>query len=313
MQTRNVTLGVALSALALLAGCAASGRHDAAQTLATPACSGPPPQLLSQAGLYRDTVKKVFASDAVAYETRYPEWSNGATKRRFVQLPAQTKIDTSDMDHWSFSVGSRFWTEFTVAGKRVETRMIERTGPDARDFRFASYAWNEDETDAELTVLGAKNVRGTEYDIPSVGACWGCHAKEKERVLGFSAIQLSHDGAGPTVRSLSASGTLTTPVPETLEMPAKDVAGDALGYLHGNCGHCHGDQGPKGVRLRIRVGSREVDEDDRYQSVAGARALRSHMTGERRCSATAALDLQKPDSYGIRAVDAWIDLLGRDR
>lgn len=308
MKRSKLILGLALCALPFIFGCAATAACEAA----TSALKAAPSERLSNAGLYRDAANKVLADDAVAYESKYPEWSNGAVKRRFVQLPAGARIDSADMDHWSFPVGTRLWTELTVDGKRVETRMIERTGTEDSDFRFASYMWNEDETDAELTVLGAKNVRGTAHDIPSVGACWGCHTKEKERVLGFSAIQLSHDGAGLTVQGLAAAGRLTTPVADTFKMPGTDVAANALGYLHGNCGYCHGENGPKGLRLRVSVGSRNVESTDAYESAVGVRDLRSHMTGERRCNAVAKLDLKQVDSNGIRTVDAWIASLSRN-
>ena len=38
---------------------------------------------------------------------RYPLWSDGAEKQRYLSLPPGTQIDTSNMDDWKFPVGTR--------------------------------------------------------------------------------------------------------------------------------------------------------------------------------------------------------------
>jgi hypothetical protein len=51
---------------------------------------------------------------------------------------------------------------------------------------FAAYAWRADESDAEFAPLGVTNARGTVREIPPFGACFTCHGKLEERVIGFS-------------------------------------------------------------------------------------------------------------------------------
>ena len=108
--------------------------------------SGPPdpPETLSATGLYSDIGTLTLAADVREYEPTYALWSDGAEKRRWIRLPPGTKIDTSDMDHWSFPVGTKIWKEFQFAGKRVETRLIYRFGPGDDDFIYAAYVWDGD-------------------------------------------------------------------------------------------------------------------------------------------------------------------------
>lgn len=71
-----------------------------------------------------------------------------ADKRRWLRLPAGTAIDASDPDAWQFPPGTRLWKEFAHAGRRVETRYIERRA-DGR-WRYAAYVRSADGSDATL-------------------------------------------------------------------------------------------------------------------------------------------------------------------
>jgi mono/diheme cytochrome c family protein len=96
-------------------------------------------------------------------------------------------------------------------------------------------------------------------------------------VLGFSALQLSPErdpGAlhaellpepGIDLRTLAAKGLLVG-LPDTmLETPPRIAAASAteraaLGYMHGNCGHCHNARGPlQNVGLFLRQDVRSAD------------------------------------------------------
>jgi len=66
-----------------------------------------------------------------AYKPALELWADGATKQRFISIPAGIKIDTSSFDEWVFPNGTKVWKEFRLDGKRVETRLYEK-GTDAR-------------------------------------------------------------------------------------------------------------------------------------------------------------------------------------
>src|SRR5690606_3710289 len=76
-------------------------------------------------------------------------------------------------------------------------------------------------------------------DIPSENQCINCHDKMPDIALGFTALQLSHDGEGVTLQKLSDEGRLSHPPAEPFSIPGTEVERAALGYLHANCGNCH--------------------------------------------------------------------------
>ena len=205
------------------------------------------PRVLSQTGLYVDITSKQVGATLEAYTPTYTLWSDGVDKARWIYLPECGAIDSSDMDHWQFPVGTRAFKEFSVGGKRLETRMVHRFGPGSDDFLYATYVWRDDELEADHTPNGLPDVRGTDHDVPDVDACTRCHGPHPaggglpSRMLGFSAFQLSHDGPGWTMKTLSDQGRLSHPAPMGFSIPGSPTTQQALGYLHANCGNCHND------------------------------------------------------------------------
>jgi len=214
-----------------------------------------------------------LASYVRGYEPKYPLWADGAIKERHVYIPKCSTIDTSDMDHWKFPVGTRFWKTFKIADKPVETRLLHHFGPGEADWLYAAYQWDankpEDPAAAISVPAGVIIENDVDHDIPAQGQCINCHAKLSERVLGFGAFQLSHDSTGEdlTIKKLSELGWLTNPAPDGFEVPGTPVQQAALGYLHGNCGGCH-NQGQsiptadKPLFLRLLVGQKNYAATD---------------------------------------------------
>jgi len=227
-----------------------------------------PPDRLSKTGLYASAGATALSPRALAYQPAYELWSDGAVKSRHAYLPKCAKIDDSDMDHWSMPVGARFWKEFRRDGVLVETRLIHRFGPGPDDWTFAAYQFSaNDATDATIVpgATGAQNVNGTPHDIPSLVQCKNCHTKLPERVLSFSAIQLSHSGRGETITTLSSGGRLTVPSPNGFSVPGNATQQAALGYLHANCGNCHNSAfAGTTLRMRLLVAQRTVAATDAY-------------------------------------------------
>jgi len=211
--------------------------------------------LCAQAGPLPVHLRDTGLSDPrnLAFSPQYPLWSDGAHKRRWIYLPPGAAIDASRPDAWEFPAGTRLWKEFALGGP-VETRFIERM-PDGT-WRYATYIWNEEGTDARLAPAEGIAALPTHdgYSIPSQSDCRACHESAAVPVLGFSALQLSSDRdplaphaaarseidldglvARGLVKNLPAGGT--RPRIEA----SSPIERAALGYLHGNCGHCHND------------------------------------------------------------------------
>src|SRR4051794_17608051 len=68
---------------------------------------------LSQHGVYADLSTRKPARSALEYEPQYPLFSDFADKRRWLLLPSDTQVDTSDMDHWRFPLGTKVVKEFS--------------------------------------------------------------------------------------------------------------------------------------------------------------------------------------------------------
>ncbi len=213
-------------------------------------------------GLCDDDGCATINAGITEYVPNFPLYADGASKRRWIQLPAGTKIDTTNMDRWVFPVGTKFWKEFTSGPTRVETRFITKLLDDdeaPNAWFFVTYIWNAAQDDTVATTSGQMDANGTTFNVPSRANCKECHDSLKpSRVLGFQAIQL--DGATPFgLEDLITADLLTAP-PTTgtagnrFPLPGLTVDKKALGYFHGNCGHCHNPQSPTHDIVPLELG-----------------------------------------------------------
>lgn len=286
-------------------------------------CEGPP-------GLYREGSCTELAEGVRRFTPRYALWSDGAEKERFVYLPDGATIDTSDPDGWVYPVGTVFFKTFSRDGLRIETRRNEKVseGVGLSAWRMQTFAWSADQRSVTEVTAGVVDALGTGHDIPSASLCVRCHAGSATDVaLGFTAIQLNHAGSDVSLAGLIAEGALSAPIAlEDALIPGEPTASDALGYLHANCGACHGgSSAPAGLQFWIAVGTPDVTETSTYLTAVGRRsswpgAPERISSGDPDASAvvlrmrTRALADQMPpvatelvDPTGIAAVRAWIE------
>ncbi len=245
-----------------------------------------------------------IASYVNGFVPKYPLWSDGATKDRYVYIPKCATIDTTaDMDHWKFPVGTTFWKTFKVGQVAVETRMLHRFGAGALDWTYAAYAWDSslgaaaaaDPTNAPLAPdVGVPNANATTHDIPSIGQCKQCHNGLEEKILGFQAIQLSHAPAGTdlAIDKLNELGMLSKAAPAGgFTVPGVAVEQAALGYMHGNCGGCHSDKTPTPAAvpqlLRLSTLQTTIATTDAVKTTVGITVVSGNVniTGKKRIAA----------------------------
>ena len=191
---------------------------------------------LSETGLYSDIAAGQLAPGVLAYEPAYVLWTDAATKSRWVKIPDGETIDTSDMDRWVYPVGTKLWKDFTRDGVRIETRLLEKT---ADEWFMMAFVWNTDQTDAEAAPNGLSNAGGTPHDVPAQDKCGKCHDNIADRVIGVSAVLLSHDRGGLVLQDWIDDGTLSDPPSGHFTVPGDATSEPVLGYLHANCGNCH--------------------------------------------------------------------------
>lgn len=249
--------------------------------------SSPPPtptELLSTTGLYTDIARKQVDPRNLPWQPQYPLWSDGSAKERWIRIPDGQRIDTSNMDRWVFPVGTKFYKEFSFAGRRVETRIMEKVSGAASidGWTFKAFQWRSDESDAVLVpTAGVPNAApttfGTTHDIPSLEQCRACHTRGGDAVNGFDALQLSDDRdplavdaarlepGDVTMSELVRRGLVTNAPAGDVRIASSTPAGRwAMGFLHGNCNNCHNPQAPAaqaGMDFRHTVNAtREADE-----------------------------------------------------
>jgi hypothetical protein len=242
--------------------------HDAGSKDALAADALPPgcetgaqgePTDLRCTGLYSDWASKTVAANVREYDPGLRLWSDGAGKTRWIYLPPGTKINTSDMDEWTFPAGTKLWKEFVVGGARLETRLIWKR-PNG-NWYFTTYRWAADESSAPELTTGEVNADGNGYEIPTQSNCYDCHNGRIDHVMGFEAVALSSSQAsGVTMQTLTAQNLLTNPPASAITVPGDTATAAALGYLHMNCGvSCHnngnGEASNTSVFMRLNVAS----------------------------------------------------------
>ncbi len=216
------------------------------------------PDDLRCTGIYDDFATRKLACGVLEYAPGFALWSDGATKRRFIQIPAGTKIDVTDIDQWTFPPGTKAWKEFHIPVDGglvlVETRLFAKLANGT--WRWATYVWSADGTTATRNDNGVKNVLGTAYEIPNQMQCNECHSGRFDRILGFDAILMSApEATGFKYADLMKNDLLSStggviPRATDLQVPGTPTERAALGYLHANCGvGCHNEQAQSPANL----------------------------------------------------------------
>ena len=306
------------------------------------------PARLSETGLFAAGSTTEPGPGVLPFSPQYPLWSDGATKRRWIWLPPGTQIDATDPDAWEFPAGTRLYKEFAL-DRRIETRVIARQADGS--WTYGVYVWREAGRDAllapeqgipALPVAAAPDGR---YAVPSRYDCRACHEGARVPVLGFSALQLStdrdplapHADAGnPTdLNELVRRGLIRNLPERLLQTPPRIAAATpaeraALGYLHGNCGHCHGAEADAAVPVNLRLQQtasggapreslRSLLEYSRFQPVGTHAPARIVRPGDAAASVLPLrmrsrdpriqmppLGTRLPDTAGLALIERWI-------
>lgn len=297
------------------------------------------PVLLSETGCFDPLDPTVPVEAMIPYEPNSELWSDGATKRRWLATPDGTTIDADALGDLDLPIGSVLAKEFSVAGQRIETRLLVRHD----DGVWAGYTYAWDAAEAEATLVdGALTVPTPSGDwrIPSRAECLQCHTEVAGDTLGLELGQLNRDLEYPSTAitanqlfTLEAVGLLTDPLGNTPDqlsaLPDPTTAPQspaARSYLHANCAHCHQPGGPGlgDIDLRIteidhtgcELATAPIEGDlgvpgalivDPGSSATSVLSLRMHATDAHRMPPLATVVV---DPLGTSLVDGWIDDMG---
>lgn len=220
-----------------------------------PKLSDSPFYLLSKAPQNYINLKK--------YVPQYPLYSDDATKKRYIYLPTNTKIDTTSPDEWIYPMGTIFYKEFSIDGKKIETRVWEKTAiaQGMASWRPSVYVWRTanasgDQTEADLLTVddfytkpvGERQLYQAgqveaKYKMVRMAQCTTCHKGSNDSALGFNYLQLSGTSLEFDLSKIASLNYFTTP-PLTLDtIKGSQKARDAMGYMQSNCATCHSPRG----------------------------------------------------------------------
>lgn len=222
----------------------------------------------------------------VPYDLNTQLFSDYTKKQRFIWMPEGVSGTYDETEVFELPVGTVLIKNFyypddfrdpSSPRTILETRLLVH-GEDG--WRGLPYIWNDDQTDAMLSLAGGDRhisfihdsgeTLQTRYLIPNVNQCQSCHLKDGKMVpIGTAVRHLNkdypyEDGTQNQLIRWQQSGYLQG-VPDPKEAPRLSDAGDpgsgtvdmrARAYLDINCAHCHSPGGPartSGLFLRSDV------------------------------------------------------------
>lgn len=250
----------------------------------------PLPLLLSQTQCFTDLKALQPAAGVIPYEVNAPLWSDGSHKARFWVPPAGYKPGTpaflqpaDDYTSWDLPVGSVLIKHFALGTTRVpvETRFMRR---DADGWKFLTYRWKADGSDAELQpggggeavwpILLADGATSQTWHYPTATDCVACHkggGTFAGQVLGVQTAQLDRPAtwsgvaipnqlavlrdAGVAPPGIQAADPFVQQPDLTELPPGADqalVARWTRTWMHANCSHCHRPGGSAPTQLDLR-------------------------------------------------------------
>ena len=234
------------------------------------------PTHLSDLGLFSGAGVPADPDVLLPYSVQSPLWSDGATKDRWVMLPAGAQIGFSEHGAWEFPVGSAFIKHFGIVvderfperRRPLETRLFVHSAPDT--YYGITYKWNDEGTDAVLLrerrveyvgIIDAEGrLRQQRYTYPSPADCMTCHNEAAGRALGVRTAQLNGTmkyesgyanqlltwaqlglfGDTLSPRGLDAEAIEAFPRLAPLDDESRSLEDRVRSYWESNCSMCHG-------------------------------------------------------------------------
>lgn len=245
------------------------------------------PRNLSRTGLFEDVETQRPAPGVISYSINAHHWADHTRSERWMAVPGSDPISVDDKGNWIFPDGSVLAKTVTMdnvlfegsAGKearsqRLETQILHRENGTWRPY---TYAWNAEQTDAELVDSAgfSRDLQMRDADAPhgirkqtwrfaARRECQLCHnpwVEAQTTIFGLQSasplavnaqqLRCSH-GEGETQESQLAAWRQIGLLDEKLMQAVADVepfadpydaSADinhrARAWLHVNCSYCH--------------------------------------------------------------------------
>jgi len=230
------------------------------------------PRKLSETGIFSKLNPPVPAAGVIPFSVKAPQWLDGATAERFVATPNSEAVfwgkGVWGDDRVAWPKDSVLTRTLMLEGRRVETQLLHYDG---LQWQAYTYAWNDEQTDAELVPAGGSQklvkiadasapggTRKKLYQYQSRAQCLTCHNVWCNFTLGFDLPQLDREQDFNGVRdneihTFQHLGLLTSTSPPSGGPPSilpppslvdpQDASAPlekrARSYLAVNCSACH--------------------------------------------------------------------------
>lgn len=246
------------------------------------------PTKLSETGLFASVKDHAPAPGVLPFVVISRQWQDGATAEHWVAFPSESSATlykegrpVPGMVDWHnfrmhFPKDGVLMKTILLGGRRLETQLLHFDGV---DWHAYSFAWRDDQTDADLVPADgidreiAEGEQKRIWSFHSRSQCMSCHSSWSEYALGFQTEQLNRPGSAGrnqlvaftetgVIRRVDNDGKplppfdtasvrreakLANPTDASLPLEARSRS-----YLHANCGHCHCEGGGGTVNLRLR-------------------------------------------------------------
>ena len=267
------------------------------------------PTKLSETGLYGSVKDHTPAPGVQPFHPAAEQWADHAAAEHWIALPGTSALTVfpgkgKPIPAAPFGVRTRLhYPKDAVLAKtlrleseagnpksvrRVETQLLHFDGVDWRGYTFA---WRDDQSDADLVPAEgtekdfavrdpafAGGTRRQTWTFPSRNQCFQCHTMWSDYSMAFNPAQLNHDAERGGKKQnqlawLSEQGFIRRAALDDQPLSPFDAASaaseaklhdpfDAAGgtldqrarsYLHVNCGHCHRYNGGGTVQLELHL------------------------------------------------------------
>ncbi|QTN39344.1 hypothetical protein HZ996_09400 [Cryomorphaceae bacterium] len=223
---------------------------------------------LSEYGFFETPMSKLKPAHGLVlpYSLNTPLFTDYADKERFIVLPnEEAKMVYDDRDVLQFPEGTIIVKNFLYEKENkgsdqkrrvVETRLLQL---EQGEWNPISYVWNEEQSEAYLSVTGARLdlafehagvERDLTYKVPTINQCKSCHMLNGGITpLGPSVRQLHRDEGSHVVEwiekgYLKGAPDSGWPKLAQWDQPHERLNDRARAYLDINCGTCHRPGGP---------------------------------------------------------------------
>jgi len=235
------------------------------------------PTKLSQTGLFASLKAHVVAPGVIPYSINAEPWMDGAVAERFVALPGTASLGIHDTNNaqvgiikgkWKFPTDAVLMKTISLALERGNANSLRRLETqilhfDVDTWRGYTYVWNDEQTEAELSLDRAfdqtfeitddaapEGKRKQTWHFASGTECLLCHTTRGGSIYGFVPSQLDKEQHYESVlanqlatlehiglfeeAASAAAARMADPDDASASLEAR-----ARSYLHINCAHCH--------------------------------------------------------------------------